>query len=282
MAAPRTGPCEWGLLYPCASTNPSGCTHLDALPSGSRVAIETMAVEYLWNWSDQKYGVCEDTIRPCRRDCTEGLSTYNGRSHYDRSPWGVVGATWTPAIIGGQWYNLACGGSCGDDCSCNGGDVLPLPGPVVEITSISVDGATVLPSGYRVDNHHLLVNLAGRWPDCQDMDKPLTETGTWGVTYKHGTPIPYGGQVAAGLLACEFAKAACGDNSCQLPQRVQNITRQGVSMTLLDSFEDIERGRTGIWLIDAWLMSVQHADDHRVYVASPDRKHSSVRSTTWP
>jgi hypothetical protein len=114
------------------------------------------------------------------------------------------------------------------------------------------------------------------------MDAPLGSENTWSVTYQQGKPVPVGGQIAAGLLACELAKAACGDKSCGLPQRVQSITRQGVTVAVLDAFDDIDTGHTGIWLIDSWVASVTKRP-RRWRVLSPDRRQPTVgRVQTWP
>jgi hypothetical protein len=53
-----------------------------------------------------------------------------------------------------------------------------------------------------------------------------------------------------------LAKALINDRTCGLPQRIQNITRQDVSVTVLDSFEGIDEGHTGIWVVDSWIASV--------------------------
>ena len=58
------------------------------------------------------------------------------------------------------------------------------------------------------------------------------------------------------MLAWELSKAVECPDECELPQRVQSVTRQGVSVTVLDQFEDLDEGRTGIWLIDSWVASV--------------------------
>lgn len=154
--------------------------------------------------------------------------------------------------------------------------------PAAEIVSVEVDGA-VLPSGaYRLDNHTLLVRQDGDlWPYRQDMDRPLGEPGTWGVTVKVGEAVPIGGQMAAGKLACELAKAACGAEKCELPKRVQSLSRQGVSIQMmLDTFDDLDKGRTGIWIIDSWVASVTRPDEVGFAVASPDVR--PARRTTWP
>lgn len=98
------------------------------------------------------------------------------------------------------------------------------------------------------------------WPTCQRLDLPTTEPGTFAVTYRRGVSVPHGGQVAAWMLACELAKAWCGSDDCALPKRVQTITRQGVTMALLDDGAGLERGRTGIFLVDSWVASIVDAD----------------------
>ena len=88
------------------------------------------------------------------------------------------------------------------------------------------------------------------------MALPTTAPGTFSIAYDYGREVPIGGQLAAGVLACELAKAACRDSSCALPQRIQSITRQGVTVAVLDAFDDIDSGHTGIWLIDSWVSSI--------------------------
>jgi hypothetical protein len=208
-----------------------------------RAAFEEMAADYLWNWTLKSFGVCSTVLRPCRSDC-------RGSTYWRR------GNGLHPAIIGGQWTNLVCG-ACGDNCTCGVPTSLRLPGPIVSISQVLLGGVVLPPAAYRVDNGTTLVRTdGGRWPWCQDMALPTTAPGTFSVAYDFGREVPIGGQLAAGVLACELAKAACRDSTCALPQRVQTITRQGVTMAMLDPFDGIEAGRTGIWLIDSWVASI--------------------------
>lgn len=258
-----SGPCEWPISY-------NGCT-----PDGTRpqivskaadegVDFETMAVEYLWNWTSKVYGVCDVTIRPCKTDCQEGMSSYFG-SGPQRSM-GLSGL-WTPVLVDGLWFNIGCG-RCGDKCGC-GGSSLRIPGPIQEVVSITEDGSTIPASGYFVENGSTLVRTDGqRWSDCG-----------LEIHYKVGTPVPVGGQVAAGRLATEFAKASCGDNTCELPKRVQTVARQGVTIAMLDAFDDIDKGHTGIWIIDSWIASVTKPQVQS-RVLSPDLPRSRYRRTT--
>jgi hypothetical protein len=259
--------CEWPLDY-------SECGEGDALKSldeDYRGTIEEMAGEYLWRWTGKRYGMCETTIRPCKRDCYRGVSTYGYVPGSFRSPW-------MPMLVNGSWFNVGCAAGCGDSCGCTAGSMLIFEKPVAEIVSVSVDGSD-LPSGaYRLDEGRFLVRQDGdSWPYCQNMTKPLGETDTWAVVVRTGTPVPAGGQVAAGKLANEFARAVCGDKNCELPRRWQSITRQGVSITAaLDTFEGLDQGKTGIWLIDSWVASVTKPDEG-FSLASPDYRPTGRR-----
>lgn len=266
-------PCSWPVDYSaCGGGLPEP---LASLPASGVAVFEEMAATYLWNWTGRKYGLCEVTIRPCRQECSQGQSTFWGGSGGARS------TPFYPAIIRGQWVNIVCG-QCGDDCGCSDTPALRLPGPVDSISNITIDGEVLAQSAYRVDNSRLVVRTdGGRWPTCQDMGSPLGQEDTWSITYSRGYPVPAGGQVAAGMLAVELAKAACNDKSCGLPRRVQTVTRQGVTVAVLDAFDDIDTGHTGIWLIDSWVASVVRRP-RRMRVYSPDRLPPRNRRQTFP
>ena len=171
---------------------------------------------------------------------------------------------WSPASLG-----VSCSG-CGDRCGCGGAAPLIIPGPVDHIISITENGVTLPPSAYDVENGNRLMRLDGnRWAPCN-----------LEIDYGRGVAVPVGGQVSAGILANELAKAACGDKSCALPRRVQTIARQGVTIAMLDAFDDIDKGHTGIWTIDSWLASVTKPV-RRSTVLSPDTPRAP-RQRTWP
>lgn len=263
--------CDWPIDYGTEDGEPT-CTPLagegpevEAL----RAKMEAMAVEYLWRYSGRQFGLCEAVIRPCKQVETAGLSTYGGAD----------GRRWTPALVGGQWLNFSCGLSHRDQCGCDAGSVLRFDGPVYDVTRVEIDGVVLAEAAYRVDNSRLLVRQdGGRWPFCQDLSAPLGEEGTWAITVQVGFPVPVGGQIAAGRLACELAKAAVGDKECGLPKRWTTITRQGVSISqTLDTFKDLDEGKTGIWLIDSWVSSVTKPDIG-FSIASPDYSGFGRRS----
>ena len=273
----RVAPCTWPVLG-CGESDALDCSAFTTLSATMQTAVESAAVEYLWRWTGRRFGLCDVTVRPCRTNCNDWNSTFWGRDYPGWIP--QVGG-FIPAMIRGQWYNLGCG-TCGDVCSCSVMSSLVLPGPVASVSEVIIDGVVVDPTAYRVDNAKYLIRTdGGLWPVCQDMAAPSGSDGTWSVTYQYGIPVPYGGQLAAGVLACELAKAFCNDSSCALPQRLRTVTRQGVTVAVIDSFDDIDKGHTGIWAIDSWMSSVTRSPQP-MGIRSPDYKGPRVRRTTWP
>jgi hypothetical protein len=159
-----------------------------------------------------------------------------------------------PALIGGLWYNIACG-SCGGDCSCSRLSEVILPGPVYTVTTVKVDGVTLVKNvDYRIDDWRLLVRLGGfEWPSCNNLNLADSEVGTWSVTFESGQAVPTLGQASVGILAAEFAKALICDDSCGLPRPIQSLARQGVNMTFLDPNEVFTNGRTGLTIPDYFI-----------------------------
>ena len=266
------GPCDWPVVYTdCGEGEPS--MPIDVLPE-VRERAESMARAFLWNLTDRAYGPCEVVLRPCQSAAENRPSKWVG---------GGSSGIWQPVLIEGQWYNLTCG-TCSGTCGC--GDALAtlrLPGPVAEVISVEVDGQVLPTEAYRVDNGSLLVRTdGGTWPRWQDFEADAGEPNTFVITYMRGKPVPEGGQVAAGVLAVEFAKALCDDNSCRLPRRVQSITRQGVTVAVLDAFEDITEGHTGIWLIDSWVASVTRPRSVSSVISPDYRPERNHRVRTWP
>jgi len=258
-------PCYWPVDY----TSCKECEALTSLDPEERAKFEQIASDMMWAWSDRLFGVCEVVIRPCRNDCGAGGST---PTFWGRGPYGGAERQWTPVLIGGVMHNMGCG--CAGACTCaeEGPTSLRLPGPVEAVTRVTVDGHLIPPTAYRVMYSRLLVRTdGGVWPKCQDLLAEADKPNTFEVAYRKGVPVPIGGQMATGVLACEMAKAYCGDDTCRLPQRIQTITRQGMTIGFQDSFEDLKQGGTGIWAIDSWIASI-----------TMPRASASVRSVDVP
>lgn len=90
------------------------------------------------------------------------------------------------------------------------------------------------------------------------LDEPgcLADPHTWHITYGFGKPPPEGGRIAANVLACQIALNRCGGDNCVLPQRLKQITREGVSMAFADPLDFLNRGEVGLYEVDLWLNSV--------------------------
>ncbi len=255
----QTAPCDWPCVGDCSAFAGLG----EPLTSAAKAA----AVAFLWEWTGRRFGACETTVRPSRRPHTPG--TWSGPS------------PWRSAFVLGRWSPVFCGG-CGMVCGCGSPTRLRLPGPIVEVSTVTVGGDVLDPEAWRVDGRSTLVRQDGEgWPATQDLTLPDGEPGTWSVTYQAGEPVPEGGQIAAGVLACEMAKALTADRTCQLPERISNqVTREGVTVTILDQFEGLEAGRTGLWLVDSWVTSIRQPS-RPAKVVAPQRRRpgpSMVRS----
>lgn len=252
------GPCEWPVTY-------SECSDAEQeFTSGVLTQAQDLATEFLWNVTGRRYGACPVAVRPCQRQCADSareVSTFYGTALF-LDPCG------------------RCSSASVGRCTCEDrGRTLRLPGPVSSVTSVTLDGEPFPESAYRIEGDLLIRTDGDDWPDCQPLYLPSTSPGTFEVTYAKGLDVPIGGQVAAGLLTVEMARALCNDAACALPKRVQSITRQGVSVAVLDAFEDLDEGRTGLWLVDSWVASVNRTFP-RSSVRSPDYPMQRGR-LTW-
>lgn len=132
--------------------------------------------------------------------------------------------------------------------------------PITKIHTIrNRSGVVVDPSSYYLVDHSTIQAVSGaKWTPC-DIE----------VTYSYGTEPPTLGRLAARTLAFEFCKLWNGDDDCMLPQRVTSVSRQGVSYTILDSQEFIDDLRTGLYVVDMFLKSV-----------NPDKARAKARVFT--
>lgn len=205
----------------------------------------SMATDLLWSMTGMRFGLCDVTLRPCRRDCFNPWPD-------DWMLWPYTGSFPQPALIAGQWFNLTCGG-CPGTCSCSSISEFVLPSPVHQIIDITIDGTPLVSGAYRVDNNRLVVRQdGGVWPSCNDLSLPDGATGTWTVTATFGEVIPDGAALAMGELVCEIVRAATGGD-CKLPAGVTQLIRQGVTIQYPDVGELFRQGRTGLYLVDLFI-----------------------------
>lgn len=253
---PGAGPagfCGWEFDGCCPGVDLTG-----ADPTITEVDIaraEAIAGEILWSLSGRQYGECVHTIRPCRARCENSFwDRWENWWDYER---GFSG--------GYEWANPFRLCQCPiDECSCVPVCVMELPRDTTEILNITIDGVVLPPAEYRLDRGGKLYRLtappapgepAPCWPECNDFNLAPGAVGTWTVTYRRGKAIPAAGKAAGSVLFCEVLKA-CLNRPCQLPARVQTITRNGVSMTFIDPNDFLDKQLTGLYIVDLWLRSI--------------------------
>lgn len=125
--------------------------------------------------------------------------------------------------------------------------------------------ARIIPaSEYQIINRAYLRPAYGAsWRPCSTLQ----------ITYEYGAEIPEFGKRAARVLANELVKARLDPDSCALPDRVTSVSRQGISMTILDPQDFLDGGRTGLYEVDLFLKAVNPDKARkRARVFSPDLK----------
>lgn len=239
-------PCLWPVVGECSLSD-------DQRPEIAN-ASEQMAIEILNAASGRQFGECVVTYQPCRRECALDIAPIDMWSLLDiRSASLAMYSPWADAY----YSTMVCANCRADDCACvDLVDIELWHRNISEILDVTIDGALLDPANYRLWRGRLVRTDGEAWPECQDATVGNGSVGTWSISYRHGRPVPSGGQVAAGVLSCEITKALCNDTTCALPKRVQSITRQGVSVAFLDPQDFLTEGKTGIYLVDLWLHQV--------------------------
>lgn len=199
------------------------------------------AVSILWAFTGRQFGCLPVRLRPCPQSPDRPLYWLPGFL------WGTLAESdvWL-------WRTTLCG--CGTRCRVGGPHIVHLPGPVAEVTAVTVGGEVMDPSGYVLEGDRLYTRLE-RWPD-QDLRRPAGDEGTWTVDYLQGVPPPAGADQMVAILAREFWRACTGDKACRLPKRVESVSRQGISLKMFDPNALFTNSQTGIPEIDMWVQAV--------------------------
>lgn len=112
--------------------------------------------------------------------------------------------------------------------------------PVREVTALAFNGTPLDLDAFRLTGNRDL------WAQPRGT---IWLRGDYVGSWTFGAAPPDLVKGATVTLAVELAAAAQGAK-CRLPARVQSITREGVSMVLLDPLEFLDKGRTGIPEVD--------------------------------
>jgi hypothetical protein len=265
-----SGPCGAWVTLGEVKADPTA-----KLQSGGPLSDELLSdmidfsTHVLYRLSGRQFsGVCSDVVRPARR--------YYAADYFPPLWW-----RWDRS-----WGVHTCGRPPNRACGCGPLSELTLGAyPLREINEVRIDGAVVDPSTYRIDDDRWLVridpDLIG-WPCCQRLDLPVTELDTFQVTFTWGQAPPRAGVIAAKHYAIQLAKGHAGD-PCTVPERVLNISVPGATYTLLDPLEFLDKGRTGVPLVDQWLAAVNpNRLMRRAQVISPDIGRPVRRAGTAP
>lgn len=264
MATPVPGAvCAWELDVSC-------CEGWDNFTPEQQDVAAAWATEILDALTGHRFAQCPVKLRPCgeRQGCFfGGYLAWPVRSPASQGagfPWMIpfVGA-------GGFWRNCTCEGLCRCRATCEA----RLPYPVATIEEVVVNGVVLDPDAYRLDDNITLVRTDGGecFPRCQNLDVDDTEDNTWSVTVRPGEPLPRMGAIAAGKLACEFAKLCAGDADCALPQELVSLSRNGVEVQVMDPQQLTAEGLTQIAEVNLFIKAVNPAAlAARPRIYSPD------------
>lgn len=245
IAQDQDAPCSGDVSGWAPDT--SICSNWSTYTEAVRDYATQFATQVLWAATGRRFGLCQITVRPVRPRAIPAYVTYP--SVFD--PWGGNAGTFAwglLAVAGGtQLVNFA-------DGLMGQPPEIPLPGPVGAVSNVTIDGVVFSPSLYRLDGNKLVREDGQPWPVSQDLSKVLGQTNTWSVTYTRGEPVPIPVNYAAGVYACEVAKARAG-GQCALPNKVTSITRQGVSVQIVSVNDYLDKGLTGISDVDTIILA---------------------------
>lgn len=230
MTAPNScvAPVDWTCVPEATTTRESEL----------RQEAANAAVATVYGLTGRRFGCCPMLVRPCP-------------TGWD--PYGTLVGGWNGHLFAylenGLWRNSLCG--CGDGkCSTLGPRSIHLHGPVCTIIEVVVNGVALAPTDYRLEGD-VLYRVGGDWP-TQNLQIPLNEDGTFSVLYDRGVPWPPGTAAVVGELAGELFKQCCG-KPCALPKRVQSVSRQGLSLSMVDPNTIISQGFTGLERVDQFI-----------------------------
>jgi len=281
VESPEASPGSPGELLACGSfcwVQPYVCEEccsldLQEVDPVLRERAARWAAGFLWAATGRQYGGCPRTYRPCREGCGPALNCCGGYAGPSvRSvPWRAPGSL--------DWVNVSCG-TCLKGCQCSAVSEVYLS-DVDQVLNVRIDGVDYDPCSMVAvyDRSRIVRTDGGSWPVCQELGK-TDGPGTWSIEVLQGLCVPDGGDWATGTLMCEFLKSCLKRSDCQLPRRLQTITRNNVTLGFNDRFENLAIMRTGIWEIDAWIEESRYVGAATPSIISPELpRHSEL---TWP
>jgi hypothetical protein len=281
VESPEASPGSPGDFMACGSfcwVQPYVCDECCSMDLGEvkpelRERAARWAAGFLWTATGRQYGGCPKTYRPCREGCGPAVNCCGG--------YGGLGVRSVPWRVPGSfdWVNMPCG-SCVKGCQCSAVSEVRLS-DVDQVLNVRIDGVDYDPCSMVAvyDRSRIVRTDGGSWPVCQKLDR-IDGPGTWSLTVLEGHCVPDGGDWMTGQLMCEFIKGCLNRKDCQLPRRLQTITRNNVTLGFNDKFENLAIMRTGIWEIDAWIEEARYVGAATPTILSPELQRPT--ELTWP
>lgn len=232
---------------PCGGwvPNTSLCASWAGLSDEQKAYASRVAVLVLWAATGRRFGLCAQTLRPCWQQQAPLYESFPV-GYYGEGYWTLLGVAGGVQVLGG------C--ACASGCQCSPPQ-LALPPVAHSVVDVTIDGVALPAASYQLRGGYLIRMDGQPWPNSQNLGAPLGQPNTWSVTYNQGEQVPLELLDAAGIYACEVGKALTG-GTCQLPNRVQSVTRQGVEINYVSVDDYLDKGLTGYDLVDMVIRSV--------------------------
>jgi hypothetical protein len=263
---------------------PDQCRESEAITNATMLEAIGFASYVLYSFTGSRWpGEQTDTYRPLRLcGCSEPFSWARDYAY----SWYPRDDDWPPTYLDRYAReHWPCG------CGCFGVRTIQLPGfPAQAITGITQDGVVLDPDDYELRDNRWVVALRRvdgtiiSFRCCQRMDLATTEVGTLEVEYTYGALPDAAGVKACAILAAELAYGwtdNCGIE-CRLPPRVTSMTRQGVTMAIVDPLNMFAEGRTGIPDVDLWIAAANRESTHGGAVLGVPRPPLATRRIAPP
>jgi hypothetical protein len=171
-----------------------------------------------------------------------------------RTEHALVQATWILNLLTrGKLHGVEC---WTEDYKLHSCEVKLRRSPVAEVTHVSLVrecGREVLPQDF-TDWCQINQSTVSFCCNCHSYADSCGGCGgtVARIEYRTASNMPPGAAGIVARLASEHAKASAGQK-CALPDRISSVTRQGVSWTILDPQEFLDKGRIGIGDLDQWI-----------------------------
>lgn len=202
--------------------NPTHVDAQDAIQAASFLLFQLSGQKYTGLQRITEQYVCEDTGAPV------GCKWDPGHRGY-----------WNPRIDG---YTYVMGPRERSITFLPGKRIRLRYKPVHHVEEILISDVAQDLANYSVLNGSV-VSRDGSWPLCAGMT----------ITYDFGTNPPALGRIAARRLANELILLADGSEHCALPSNVTTVTRQGLTITMFDPQDFLNKGQTGIYEVDMFI-----------------------------